>query len=118
MTHPVVFFEVLGRDGTALRSFYAELFDWKIDTMSEPTDYGMVAREDGGIDGGVGKAPDGGQGHAIFYVHTDDPQGTLDRASELGGSVVMPPFELPGGGLIALLADPEGHTVGLYRPAR
>ena len=28
---PVVHFEVLGKDGAALRSFYSALFEWRID---------------------------------------------------------------------------------------
>ena len=118
MANPVVFFEVLGSDGDALRGFYHELFDWKIDRMPPPMDYGMVAPGgEGGIEGGIGTAPGGGTGHATFYVHADDPQAVLDRSQELGGSTIQPPTELPGGGVIALLADPEGHTIGLYKPA-
>ena len=113
---PVVFFEVLGSDGDSLRAFYHELFDWKIDPMPPPMDYGMVAAGgEGGIEGGIGSAH--GQGHATFYVQTDDPQAALDRSQQLGGTTIMPPTELPSGGVIALLADPEGHTVGLFKPA-
>jgi predicted enzyme related to lactoylglutathione lyase len=31
MGRPLVHFEVMGKDGEKLRSFYAELFDWAID---------------------------------------------------------------------------------------
>jgi len=31
MKHPVVWFEVMGRDGDGMRKFYRDLFDWKID---------------------------------------------------------------------------------------
>ena len=117
MPHPVIFFEVVGKDGAALRGFYRDLFGWRIDEVPAPMDYGMVAGEDAGIEGGIGATPNGGAGHTTFYVHSDDPEATLKRAQELGASTLIGPTELPGGGVIALLADPEGHPVGLYRPA-
>ena len=41
MGDPVVHFEVVGRDGPALQSFYSELFGWKI-SADNPMSYGMV----------------------------------------------------------------------------
>ena len=117
MAEPVVFFEVLGADGDALRSFYGDLFGWDINKVDGPMDYGMVSGSDGGIDGGIGAAPGGGPGHVTFYVHSDDPQQALSKAEALGGRTVQPPTKLPNGGVIALVADPEGHTVGLVKPA-
>jgi predicted enzyme related to lactoylglutathione lyase len=32
MGQPVVHFEVIARDGPAMRAFYSSLFDWRIDT--------------------------------------------------------------------------------------
>jgi uncharacterized protein len=117
MPNPVIFFEVVGKDGAALRNFYGELFGWRINEVPGPMDYGMVASEDAGIDGGIGATPDGGPGHTTFYVESADPQATLERAESLGARKLLLPTELPGGGVIALLADPEGHPIGLYKPA-
>ena len=118
MASPVVFFEVLGKDGQALRDFYSALFGWQITTPPGPMDYGMVAKEgESGIEGGIGTAPDSGNGCTTFYVRADDPQAVLDRAAELGGSTVLAPTELPAGGVKALVADPEGHTIGLWKAA-
>jgi uncharacterized protein len=44
MGRPVVHFEIMGRDGEALKRFYGELFDWRIDS-SNPMNYGLVARD-------------------------------------------------------------------------
>ena len=70
---------------------------------------------EGGIAGGIGAVPDGGSGHVTFYVQVDDVQAALDKAESLGGSSVGPPMELPGGGMIAVFTDPEGHLVGLWK---
>ena len=59
MGQPVVHFEIIGKDGDALKRYYGELFGWRIDS-GNPMDYGIVAREENlapdgsGIGGGVG----------------------------------------------------------------
>ena len=117
MSNPVIFFEVLGKDGKQLRQFYSDLFGWSFNEMGGPFDYGMVAAGDQGIEGGIGTTPEGSPGHVTFYVGTDDVAGSLERAKSLGGSAMIAPMELPGGGTIGLFTDPEGHTIGLYKPA-
>jgi predicted enzyme related to lactoylglutathione lyase len=111
MANPVVHFEITGRDGAALRTFYGQLFDWEFQ-LPPGMDYGMVQAGERGIGGGVGTAPDG-TGAATFYVEVDDVQAALDRAEELGGKTVVPVMTVPGMVTFGLFADPEGHVVGL-----
>ena len=109
----VIHVEVVGKDGPALQSFYSDIFGWTLDT-NNPSGYGMYRPTDGeGVAGGIGTAEDGGPGHVTFYVHTDDPEGTLRRVEAAGGRVVMPLTEVAPETKIALFADPEGHVVGL-----
>ena len=118
MGQPVVHFEVIGKDGERLQSYYAELFGWQIDT-DNPMRYGIVQREgntnsDGvGIGGGVGAGPEGYDGHVTFYVEVPDVEGALARAEELGGSRMMGPEEMSPGLVIGMFGDPEGHVVGV-----
>jgi predicted enzyme related to lactoylglutathione lyase len=115
MGNPIVFFEVLGRDRDALKGFYSDLFGWKADDVPGPMEYSIVAPGgETGIPGGIGKAPEGTSGHVTCYVGVDDVKGALDRAQSLGGQTVLPPMDIPGG-QIGLLADPEGHVVGVWR---
>ncbi len=113
MADQVVWFEVVGKDGNALRTFYSELFGWQ---FSEPGEmnYGMVEGKDGGIGGGVGQAAEG-EGHLTFYIGVDDPQAALDKAEQLGGKVVMGVTEIPDMVTFALFTDPEGHLVGVVK---
>ena len=115
MSNPTVHFEVLGKDQDGLKSFYTELFGWKTSDIPSASGeaYALVEPEDGGIGGGIGQAPPG-QEHVTFYVSTDDPQATLDKAEELGGRTILPVTELPQV-TIALFADPEGHVIGLAK---
>ena len=116
MAHPVVHFEVMGKDGKALQGFYSELFGWKVDT-NNPMDYGLVDTGGNGnsIPGGVATNPDGSN-YLTFYVESDDLQGSLDKAESLGGKTVTAPMDLPMGISIALFSDPEGNLVGLVTP--
>jgi uncharacterized protein len=114
--NPVVHFEVLGRDPKALRNFYSQAFGWQLGPADDgPMQYSMVQmKESGGIDGGIGKAPQG-TGHVTFYIGVDDAQAALKQVERLGGKTIQPPVEIPGGVTFALFADPEGHVVGLVK---
>jgi predicted enzyme related to lactoylglutathione lyase len=112
MANPVTWFEVVGRDGAALRSFYSGLFGWQLQLIEE-MNYGMLEGGNGGIDGGIGQAQER-PGHVTFYASVDDPQASLDKAEQLGGKTVVPVTELEMV-TFALFADPEGHMVGLVK---
>lgn len=114
MSLPVKWFEVLSPDPGRARRFYGELFQWKYDVLPE-MDYGMVAPADGGIGGGVGRAPQG-PGWTTFYVAVPDVDGTVAQATAMGSSVLLPKTDLPDGAQIAVVTDPDGRPVGLFRP--
>jgi predicted enzyme related to lactoylglutathione lyase len=112
MSHPVVHFEIGCKDKAATSAFYEAAFGWKIDV--EPM--GMIetgSRE--GIQGHV--AALGHEPHQFthFYVQTDDVAGHLKRIEELGGKTIVPPVPIPSG-TFAWFTDPEGNTVGLWKP--
>jgi predicted enzyme related to lactoylglutathione lyase len=113
MTHPVVWFEVMGASGDALRQFYGSLFDWTF-SIEGPARYGITnTGQTRGIPGGVGQATDGHGRHGVtFYVETPDIAATLAGAERLGGKTLMPRTETPDVTL-AMFADPEGHVIGL-----
>jgi uncharacterized protein len=111
MAAKVIHVEVTGKDGPALQKFYSDVFEWDLDT-NLPDGYGM-ARDASGFTSGIGPTRDGSAGMVTFYVHADDPAGTLRRAEELGGKVIMPLTDVGNDTTIALFADPEGHIVGI-----
>jgi uncharacterized protein len=118
MKNPVVWFEVVGKDGGKLRRFYSDLFGWKIDGATGDMDYGLVPAGNGGIGGGVGASQDGGDGHVTFFIEVDDPAAYLKKAETLGGKTVVPPTEVPSYGLtFAYFLDPQGHLIGLSKGA-
>ena len=44
MGAPVVHYEIMGKDGPALREFYGSLFGWDFDLQPAPRDYGLDRR--------------------------------------------------------------------------
>ena len=120
MGQPVVHFEVIGKDGKKLQTYYSDLFGWKIDA-NNPMNYGIVPREgnvnaDGiGIGGGVGAGPEGSDGHLTFYVEVPDVEAALVKAENLGGKRIFGPDVVTEGVELGHFADPEGHVVGVLK---
>ena len=112
MANPVVHFEITGKDGKALQSFYHDAFDWEIDA-NNPMNYGMV-NTGGAIAGGIG-GTDGSAPWVTFYVEVEDPQATLDKIERLGGKVRLGVTDVPGGPTMAQFVDPEGNVVGIVK---
>lgn len=117
MAHPVVFFEVVGRDRDRLRDFYTQAFGWSGTDVPGDMPYTTIEPAgDRGIAGGIGPDPSGGGGHVTFYVDTDDIEASLAKIEQLGGRKLFGPIDIPYG-RIAHFADPEGHMIGLWTGA-
>ncbi len=108
----VIHFEVTGKDQKALQRYYSDLFGWKLNT-DNPGGYGMTSPDSTGPIVGIGSDPTGGAGWVTGYVTVADINETLANAASLGGSVVMPKFSPDGNAQLAMVADPEGHILGL-----
>lgn len=122
MGRPVVHFEVIGKDGPKLQSYYAELFDWDVNADNEMK-YGLVDREANltsegvGLGGGIGQGPEGYEGHVTFYVEVPSVEDALAKAESLGGTRVMGPETIMGRMVLGQFQDPEGNVIGLIEGA-
>ena len=111
MGHPVIHAEIRTADPDATRAFFSKLFDWSYSDGAYPG-YTFV---DTGVDGALPTAisPLQGDGDAVlFFVGVADVDAALKRAEELGGRVVQPTQSVPGVSF-GVLADPQGHLVGV-----
>ena len=112
--NPVGWFEIMGKDAAKTQKFYADLFGWSVDA-NNPQNYGMVQSADNGIGGGLGGSMDG-KPSVTVYVDVDDVQATLDKAANMGGTIVMPPMDVEGQNLkIAQFKDPDGNVIGIMK---
>ncbi|MDQ6616560.1 MAG: VOC family protein [Actinomycetota bacterium] len=112
MGNPVVHFEVHGQHGGELRTFYADVFGWKIAVVPDDM-YARVDTDAGGagISGGIARSPDGTHG-VLFYIQVPDIDAHLAQITAAGGSVVTPRTDSVIV-VTAVAADPEGNMIGL-----
>jgi predicted enzyme related to lactoylglutathione lyase len=115
MAHPVVHWEIGGRDAESLRRFYTDLFGWQIDESD--AEYGLVETGDG-VGGGIMRTPDAVPPYVTIYVQVGDLDRALRRVEELGGKELKGPTPIRDVGAFALFQDPEGNVIGLLTPGR
>jgi len=111
---PVDWFELSCSEPQKAWTFYSELFGWTI-SGGEGAGFvhGGVEPGAGSVRGGIGSTPDG-EPHVTLYASVQDLQPYVDRAASLGGTVIMPSMQVDDHTTIALFADPQGTTFGVY----
>jgi uncharacterized protein len=113
MSNPVVHFEIGCQNNEKTANYFSQLFGWKMQGMGPAT---MIDTGSGsGIQGHITALGHEPQRYTIFYVQVDDVQAFLDKAGKLGGKTLVPPVQIPTG-TFAWFADPEGNTIGLWKP--
>jgi len=113
MPNPVVHFEIVGKNQQVLDTFYKEVFGWQL-TPVMPI-YSMVAKEEGGIAGGIGAFTDTPD-YVTVYVEVVDINASFAAVESHGGKKLFGPHPLPDNtALIGMFTDPEGHTLGLIQ---
>ena len=106
-------------DPEAAVAFYGGLFGWDFEDVMPPGSAGkyFIARLDGGDVAAVGSPPEGGPATAAWntYIWVDSADEAAAKALEAGGRVVLEPFDVPGAGRMAVLADPEGAEFRVWQ---
>lgn len=104
-------------DISASQNFYSELFGWKI---KENNTDGMIYNEislDGQKQfGGIWKICEemgDVKPHWMSWVAVDDVDASAKKVTELGGSVCVPPTDIPNTGRFCVINDPTGATISL-----
>jgi len=109
---PVVHWEMVARDPQRQAAFYRELCNWEIGdgpVMQIPAGLG------GPEPGPGGHLRRGDRAGVTLYVQVRDLRASLALAVELGGRVVVEPFDVPGGPTLAAIDDPEGVPLVLVQ---
>ena len=112
MAHPVVHAEIRSKDPDATRKFFGDLLGWTYPSEGAVPGYTFV---DTGVPDALYTAisPLQGDGDLVtFFVGVEDIEAAITQAVDLGGRVVQKPVSVPGV-LFGLIADPQGHVVGL-----
>jgi uncharacterized protein len=104
-------------DVDGAQRFYEDVFGWTTTDMGlEYGGYRIFNRGETGI-AGMMIVPDKSiEARWQPYVAVDDPDATTAKATQLGGSAVMEPMDVPKVGRIGVLRDPQGATFGIIKP--
>lgn len=111
--------ELRTKDLPAAMEFYTKLFGWELpQTKISPMDYKEIVLG-GTAYGGMmpmegeewGNAPS----HWATYIAVDSADDTVAKITENGGSVRVPPFDAPGVGRMAMVADPSGADFAIIQ---
>ena len=109
-----IWYELLTPDPVAAKAFYDAVVGWNIEAQpSGEMDYRMISRADGGNAGGVMRLTDEMREHGarptwLGYIAVDDVDASVASIEKDGGKALMPAFDIPDVGRIALVADPQG----------
>jgi uncharacterized protein len=110
-------FEIPADDPDRAKAFYSGLFDWSFaDPIPGFEGYYLFTTPVGqeGMGGAIGKRGEMAPDQLRTYVHVDSVDTALQKATELGGSVVTPRSEVPGQGWYGVFRDPEGNELALW----
>jgi uncharacterized protein len=115
------------RDPEGAKRFYGEVFGWETDTFDMGGADLTLWRVPGYVGGEPGQpvsrevvgamAPMGGDDGAPHWsvdFWVDDADAMADAAAKLGGTVVVPPYDVPGFRQ-AVLADPQGAVFSVSK---
>ena len=110
--------DLMSSDTDKSRSFYGELLGWIAD---EPNpDFGGYAnfsRDGEPVAGLMAAQPNMGPGDVwSVYLAVDDAAATIQKAREHGGQVHVDAMAVADLGVMAVLSDAGGATVGLWQP--
>lgn len=113
--------ELMTTDPAAAIDFYTKVVGWKTapyEGTGQP--YTMWMAGEAAI-GGVMELPEqareaGAPPHWMGYVTTPDAAATVARAESMGGRTVVPPFDVPTVGKIAVISDAQGAMISLLQP--
>jgi predicted enzyme related to lactoylglutathione lyase len=130
--------ELMTNDPQAAMAFYGKLFGWSFETSAGGQGpYQVIKAKDAPV-GGIMRMPQSAPGRPKptasprgaaneasmgacdasgmppmwgCYVTVDDVDATAEQCKVLGGSVVMPPTDIPTVGRFAVLRDPQGAVL-------
>jgi predicted enzyme related to lactoylglutathione lyase len=115
-----VWYELMTTDKKAAQAFYADVVGWGTqDTDMPGMTYTMFTAAEvpvcGLMDLPENARTMGAPPSWIGYVGVDDVDASAEQIKRLGGTLHMPPMDIPNVGRFAVSADPQGATIALFK---
>ncbi|HZF12582.1 MAG TPA: VOC family protein [Thermoanaerobaculia bacterium] len=125
--HPVlgkfVWHDLLTTDLDKSIAFHLDLFGWTIEEwdMGPGGTYKMIHAAGENHGGFAALSPEqtaqGVPPHWMSHCTVADVDAAVARSEKLGGTTQVPATDIPTVGRYAVIADPQGATISLYKPA-
>jgi predicted enzyme related to lactoylglutathione lyase len=109
--------ELLTSDEAAATRFYSAVFGWQ--TAEFPgagVKYTIWKNQGKGVGGLMERPSEAIPPHWLSYVTVSDVDAAAKRTGDAGGKVMMPAFDVPTVGRIAVIQDPQGASLGIIQP--
>ena len=118
-----IWYELMTTDPDATGRFYSAVVQgWRFgERMPGDLDYRGIERRDGGNAGGVLGLDDSMRSHGarpmwLGYLNVDAVDESVAAIERAGGKALMPAFDVPNVGRIAMVADPQGAPFYIMKP--
>ncbi len=113
--------ELATTDVDGAKAFYSQVIGWDFDAMAnmEGGTYWILKSGEemaGGLMAMPAAAPDGTPPYWMSYVAVDDVDAAVGKVSDLGGAVLVEPFDIPNIGRMGVIQDPQGAVISLMTP--
>jgi len=115
-----VWYELTTTDAAAAKRFYPPITGWGTQPFGGGSSYEMWSINGAPL-GGIAALNDeqkkrGIGPHWLPYISVSDVDAKAKQTEKLGGKVIYPPTDIPNAGRFAILADPQGVSIGIYAP--
>jgi uncharacterized protein len=115
-----VWYELMTTDIETAKAFYANVVGWGTRDASMPgLLYSLFTVEKAPVTGMMNLPEDARRvevpPHWIGYVGVDDVDAAVDRTKQLGGTVRVPPTDVPNVSRFSVIADPQMATLALIK---
>ena len=112
--------ELQTRDVEAAKKFYTSAVGWSFKPMPMENGTYWIAEMDGKPVAGIMAMPHDMPAevppHWFEYLEVDDVDARLKLATQHGGMMMRPPFDVPDVGRLGFIKDPTGAALGLMTP--
>jgi len=117
--------ELAAHDIERAKTFYGQVFGWEAHDMDMGggnlyTVWRLPGGDENGLGGGMAMGdqyPPGTPDHWMVYFDVADCDASAAKVTELGGTIVAPPMDIPNVGRFAVCNGPHGEAFSIIAPS-
>ena len=118
LTGQFVWYDLITSDMAGAKKFYGDLFGWEFEAVGKDgKGYSIIKSQDVPIGGIIfsGKAKEINGEQWLSYLSVEDVDRAVEVTTRQGGSVLVEAFEFEARGRTAVVKDPQGALVVLFK---